>query len=136
MAHRLRFQLKWKLVGVGAAGAFALACSTVTELPPREPTAGNAAQARQFHIECIELDQCKREASVACRSRYSIVSEWHNTIPESELPGLNEGTRPKDFQDWENRTLPNRAGIALPNRTGIESDEPMPLASIVVACNG
>jgi len=125
----------FQLSGLGAACALALACSTVTELPPREPTQGNAVQARQFQIECIKLEECKQRASVACGSRYSIVSEWHNAIPESALPGLNEGTRPKDFQNWENSTSPNRAGIALPNRTGIESDDPMPLASIVVACN-
>ena len=136
MAHSVRSRVNWKLLGLGVVCAFALACSTVTELPPREPTQGNAVQTRQFQIECIKLDQCKKKATVACGSQYSIVSEWHNTIPESELPGLNEGTRPKDFQDWENRTLPNRAGIALPNRTGIESDAPMPLASIVVACTG
>jgi hypothetical protein len=123
----MRSRVNWKLLGLGMTGAFALACSTVTELPPREPTQGNAVQARQFRIECIDLDQCKRKATVTCGSRYSVVSEWHNTIAESDLPGLNEGTRPKDFRDWERRTLPDR--------TGIESNDPMPLASIVVACN-
>ena len=128
MAHRLHFLVNFKLLGLGVACALGFACSsTVTELPPREPVAGSTAKARQFRIECIKLDQCKQKATTACGSRYSVVSEWHNTIPESELPGLNEGSRPKDFRDWERRTLPDR--------TGIESDDPMPLASIVVACN-
>jgi len=83
---------------------------------------------RQYRIECIEVDQCKKEATVACGSPFEVVSEWHNAIPESELPGLNEASRPKDSRDWKRYTLPSR--------TGIESKDPMPLAAIVVACNG
>jgi hypothetical protein len=70
----------------------------------------------------------QKKASTACGSTYSVVSEWHNTIPESDLPGLNEGSRPKDSRDW------NR--LTLTNETGIESKDPMPLTSLVVACNG
>jgi hypothetical protein len=83
---------------------------------------------RHFRIECIELDECKKKASAACGTPYEVVSEWHNTIPESELPGLNEDSRVKDSRDWNRQTLPNR--------TGIESQDPMPLSAIVVACNG
>lgn len=97
------------------------------ELEPSVPDE-HGVQHRQFRVECIEPEQCKQKASVACRSSYSVVSEWHNSIPESELPGLNERTRPKDARDW------NR--FRLTDETGIESNEPMPLTSLVVACNG
>jgi len=107
---------------------FATACgSTVTKLEPTAPDRGGASHPR-YRIECIELDQCKRRAVAACGPRYEVVSEWHNTIPESQLPGLNEQSRPKTAREWEHP--------ALRNATGIESDEPMPLSSIVVACNG
>ncbi len=105
-----------------------LSSCSVTELPPREPVPGQTAKTRQFRIECIHAAQCKQKASTACGSPYQVVSEWHNTIAESDLPGLNEGSRPKDSRDWNLKTLPNR--------TGIESNEPMPLTSMVVACNG
>jgi hypothetical protein len=83
---------------------------------------------RHFRVECVKVEQCKQRANAACHSNYEIISEWHNTIPESELPGLNESSRVKDARDFEDFTFPNR--------TGIESDEPMPLSSFVVACNG
>jgi hypothetical protein len=107
------------------AALSATAC-TVTELPPREPGPGHVAGSRQFRIECIHIEECREKASIACGSAYDVVSEWRNTIPESELPGLNEETRPKDWRDWNRHSLPDA--------TGIESDAPMPLASIVVAC--
>jgi hypothetical protein len=83
---------------------------------------------RQFKVECVELEQCKKRANAVCGANYEIVSEWHNTIPESDLPGLNESSRPKDGRDHNQ--------YVLPNRTGIESEQPMPLSSLVVACNG
>jgi hypothetical protein len=107
---------------------FAANGCAVKELPPREPAPGQVARVRQFRIECIHLDQCKQKANDACGSRFEVVSEWHNTIPESALPGLNEESRPKDHRDWHH--------YRLPDRTGIESNEPMPLSSIVVACTG
>jgi hypothetical protein len=76
------------------------------------------------------MNECEQRARVACGSRYDVVSEWHNEIPESALPGLNEASRPKDGRDYDHYQA------ALPNRTGIESDDPMPLATIVVACTG
>ncbi|HEX6278103.1 MAG TPA: hypothetical protein VFZ53_33895 [Polyangiaceae bacterium] len=106
-------------------GAVFSSC-TVKELPTRDAGSHRVAGARQFRVECIHLDQCKEKARAACGSPYEVVSEWHNTIPESELPGLNEETRPKDARDWNH--------YRLPDRTGIESSEPMPLSSIVVAC--
>jgi len=112
---------------LGLAAALS-SCSSVTELPPREPGPGQVASTRQYRIECIELDQCREKASSTCGSRYEVVSEWHNAIPESELPGLNEGSRPKDARDFNH--------YRLPDRTGIESNEPLPLTAIVVACSG
>jgi hypothetical protein len=104
-----------------------LACSSsVTPLSSTSPNERGAPQ-RQFRIECIHLDECKEKATSVCGSPYQVVSEWHNTIPESELPGLNEQSRPKEAREWNAATLPRR--------TGIESDDPMPLSSIVVACN-
>jgi hypothetical protein len=114
-------------VSASAALLFAATVSacggTVTRLTPT----GTDERPRRFRIECIELDQCKEKATAACGSQYQVVSEWHNTIPESELPGLNELSRPKDVPEWNPMTLPRA--------TGIESEDPMPLASIVVACN-
>jgi hypothetical protein len=110
----------------GVLGVALLAAGCGSSVKKVEPTAEDAR--RQFRIECIEMDQCKQKASVACGSPYDVVSEWHNAIPESDLPGLNENSRPKDARDWNRHTLPSQ--------TGIESNDPMPLASIVVACNG
>jgi hypothetical protein len=104
----------------------AVACgSSVKEL---EPTTDASGRHRQFRVECIQPEQCQEKANAACGSSYRVVSEWHNTIPESDLPGLNERSRPKDARDW------NR--LTLTDETGIESRDPMPLTSIVVACNG
>jgi len=115
---------KTRALGLFSLAVLAAGCgSSVKKV---EPAAGDAR--RQFRIECFQMDQCKQKATVACGSPYDVVSEWHNTIPESDLPGLNENSRPKDARDWNRHTLPNQ--------TGIESNEPMPLASIVVACNG
>ncbi len=95
--------------------------SSVKEL---EPVDGR----RQFRVECVRVDQCKQRAAAACGANYKVISEWHNTIPESALPGLNESSRVKDARDFNHYTFPNR--------TGIESDDPMPLSSFVIACNG
>jgi hypothetical protein len=113
-----------------ATGFFLVsACGgSVTRLDAANDARG--AEKPRFRIECIRMAECQHKASVACGSKYDVVSEWHNEIPESELPGLNEASRPKDARDY------NNYHAALPNRTGIESNEPMPLASIVVACTG
>lgn len=112
-----------------ASGVLVLtACAgAVTELPPREPTPGHPG-ARQYRVECVQMAQCRQRARVACGSKYEVVSEWHNQIPESELPGLNEASRPKDHRDFHR--------YVLPDQTGIESTDPMPLASLVVSCAG
>jgi hypothetical protein len=108
------------------AALVSLSCaSPVTKLASTPPDE-RGVERRQFRIECIALEQCKEKATAACGSQYQVVSEWHNTIPESELPGLNEQSRPKDVREWNAPTLPRA--------TGIESSEPMPLSSIVVAC--
>jgi hypothetical protein len=121
----LRLRTAWR-ARLAVLSWLSVSSCAVKELPPREPTPGNVAGARQFRVECIEPDECKERALAACGSPYEVVSEWHNTIPESELPGLNEESRPKDARDW------NR--YRLPDRTGIESNEPMPLTTLIVAC--
>src|SRR5262245_8329595 len=86
---------------------FAAACgSSVKEID--STTVPNASERRQYRIECIQMDDCKKKASAACGSPYDVVSEWHNQIPESELPGLNEQSRVKDSRDWKYPTMPNR----------------------------
>ena len=121
--------IAWRAFGLKAVGAVALlasACaSPVTKLASTGPD-DHAVERRQFRIECIHLDQCKEKATTACGSPYDVVSEWHNTIPESDLPGLNEQSRPKETREWN--------PMSLPRATGIESKDPMPLSSIVVAC--
>ncbi len=105
---------------------FASACAgSVKKLESKGPDA-SGTERREFRVDCFELDECKQKATQACGSRYDIVSEWHNTIPESDLPGLNEESRVKDSSDWD---------VTLPREDGIESDEPMPATQIVVACN-
>ena len=126
LASKSRLTRRRLLRGPALAFALAAASCTVNELPPRDPAPGGSTKVRQFRVECIHVDQCKEKARAACGSPYEVVSEWHNTIPESALPGLNEETRPKDARDWNH--------YRLPDRTGIESSEPMPLSSIVVAC--
>ena len=117
MATRLR-----AIGSLISVALFSSACgSSVKELRSTD-------NRRQFRVECVRLDQCKQRAAAACGASYDVLSEWHNTIPESELPGLNEQSRVKDYLDFTRFTLPNR--------TGIESREPMPLSSFVIACNG
>ncbi len=106
--------------------SIASGCASVTPVPS-DGSEGNNAR-RQYSIDCFELDECKELAAKTCGAPYDVVSEWHNDIPESEFPGLNEQSRVKDSRDW------NR--ITLPRRDGFESDSPMPLATIVVACHG
>jgi hypothetical protein len=125
--HRLSV-VGTKALGIIGFALLTAACgSSVRKVEPSQAD-GTHPPRRQFRIECIQMDQCKQKASAACGAPYDVVSEWHNGIPESDLPGLNEGSRPKDARDWNRHTLPSQ--------TGIESNEPMPLASIVVACNG
>ena len=55
---------------------------------------------------------------------------WQNTIPDSELPGLNartqrnteRSTREYDHFDWN------------PNGPGIESEAPLPITEVIVVC--
>ena len=126
-SHRQDCGLGLVALGTAILGMLASACgSPVTKLHSTAPNE-RGVERRQFRIECIDLEQCKEKATAVCGSQYQVVSEWHNTIPESELPGLNEQSRPKDAREWNPATLPRA--------TGIESSEPMPLSSIVVACS-
>lgn len=113
--------------GAFCAFAFALvACgSTVSSVEPTRPDQDGIAH-KQYRIECIRADECKRIAARTCGPNYSVVSEWNNTIPESSLPGLNEQSDQSRPRDWEH--------YHLRRQTGIESPDPMPLTSIVVAC--
>ena len=112
---------------VGFALLTAACGSSVKELDPLEADE-DGVQRRQFRIECVQREQCQREAQRACGSTYRVVSEWHNTIPESDLPGLNEQSRPKSAVE-EYTSVSSY-------QTGIESKDPMPLTSLVIACNG
>jgi hypothetical protein len=109
------------------AFVFSGCSSTVSSLGPTAPDQ-NGVKHNQYRIECIDADECKRVAARTCGPNYWVLSEWHNAIPESNLPGLNEQSRPKDGRDWNRHYLPRQ--------TGIESSDPMPLTSIVVACKG
>ncbi len=74
-----------------------------------------------YKIECVKLDGCLSEAARQCHGAYRTVATKHNTIAESDLPGLNARTQ---------RQNPTSNGL------GIESDDPMPLTQVVVVCSG
>jgi hypothetical protein len=90
------------------------------------PHAGKPSYA----IECMKLQDCERVARERCGGSYSTLSQRQNRIPDSELPGLNartyrnteRSTREYDTWDWE------------PHGPGIESEEPLPIAEVVVVC--
>jgi hypothetical protein len=114
--------------GLCALGLALLACSsTVSSVDPTTPDRSGVSH-KQYRIECIKPDDCKRAAARTCGQSYSIVSEWNNTIPESNLPGLNAQSDQTRTRYWDR--------YYLQPQTGIESKDPMPLKSIVVACNG
>src|SRR5688572_23278717 len=127
MSHRLR-RLSYRACAETALFALmSFGCATPVTRLASTPPDERGVERRQFRIECIDLEQCKEKATAACGTQYQVVSEWHNTIPESELPGLNEQSRPKATSEWN--------PMSLPRATGIESNDPMPLSSIVVACS-
>src|SRR5262245_48627659 len=104
------------------------ACSTTTT-PVRSAT-GKLA----YSIECIHLGECFEEARRACGGAYETVSTRQNQIPESELPGLNAMTYSHTRARYATRgAMPS---TVPPGGPGFESDEPMPLAEVVVECGG
>ena len=94
--------------------AMAAACSP-TSVHSLAPKGGAPA----YKIECVKLDGCLSEAARQCHGAYRTVTTKHNTIAESDLPGLNARTQRQN---------------ASSNGPGIESDEPMPLTEVVVVC--
>jgi hypothetical protein len=120
--------------GAGVAAIWGLwlasACATTTK--PLAPSSGGAAS---YKIECIKLGDCWTEAKRACGGPYRTVAKHENTIPESELPGLNVRTQGDTLRHYP-------YGYGLPGSVPqygpgvVESDEPMPLAEVVVVCTG
>jgi hypothetical protein len=91
------------------------------------------AAVATYRIECIRLGDCWAEAQRACRGDYRMLERHDNAIPESELPGLNARTESHSHRRWELDTFATRS--AEPYGPGIESDGPMPLTDVVVACS-
>jgi hypothetical protein len=91
--------------------------------------------ARSYKIECVHVSECMAEANRTCRGKFDTVStrENVNTIPESELPGLNSQSQANTFRHSTSYGTTIPGGIA-PYGPGIESEEPMPIAEVVVAC--
>lgn len=111
------------LAAVVGAGALAGCAATVSEAPRH---AGKPSYA----IACMEISECDRAARRHCGGAYSTLHRWQNQIPDSELPGLNartrrnaeRSTREYDHWDWD------------PSGPGIESEEPLPIAELLVVC--
>jgi hypothetical protein len=115
------------VVGIGGI-VLASACTTTTKA--LAPEGGRAS----YKIECIKLGDCWAEAQRACRGPYHALEKHENTIPESDLPGLNARTEANTERHYPyGYGLP---GGTPPHGPGIESDEPMPIAEVVVVCAG
>ncbi len=118
--------------GVAAIGGLVLvsACATTTK-----PLARTSEGAASYKIECIRLGDCWTEAKRACGGPYRAVEKHENTIPESELSGLNARTQGNTLRHYP-------YGYGLPGSVPqygpgvVESDDPMPLAEVVVVCTG
>jgi len=114
-------------VVVFAGGVAPSACATTTT------KLESASAAPTYRIECIRLGDCWAEAHRACGGDYRMLERHDNTIPESDLPGLNERTDAHSYQRWS-LDWP-AARNPRPYGTGIESDQPMPLTDVVVVCS-
>src|SRR6476469_7492515 len=117
------------MAGLTLASGCALNATKITALPPEQG-------ASSYSIECVRLADCWDEAKRACHGSYRVVSqnESENVIPESELPGLNSQTQGNTYRHYTTYGT-SRAGGVPTYGPGIESDEPMPLAAVVVACH-
>lgn len=117
--------------GVAAVWGLLLVSGCATTTKSLAPSGG----AESYKIECIQLGDCWAEAKRACRGPYRAVAKYENTIPESELPGLNVRTQGHALRHYP-------YGYGLPGSVPqygpgvVESDEPMPLAEVVVVCTG
>lgn len=117
---------------LGGALSFGSACAPTIATKTVVASQGGAPS---YRIECAHLDACLAEAKRACHGKFQTVStrENVNTIPESELPGLNSQSQAHTTR------YPSSYGTTVPGGIpsygpGIESDEPMPIAEVVVAC--
>lgn len=117
------------MAGLMLASGCALQPTKTTALPPGQGVGSYA-------IECVRLADCWDEAKRACHGDYRVVSknETENLIPESELPGLNAQTQGNAYRHYTTYGT-SRAGGLPDYGPGIESEEPMPLAAVVVACH-
>ena len=119
-------------VFVGGALLLASACATTgtktRALPPRHG-------ALAYRIECVGLPGCWSAAHKACHGSYRVESKRENvnTIPESELPGLNAQTQANGYQNATSYGTSIPGGMPTYG-PGIESDEPMPVSEVVVVC--
>jgi hypothetical protein len=114
------------LLGLGLASASA--CTTTTKA--LAPSHGAAS----YQIECVKLDDCWAEAKRACGGPFRAVEQHQNTIPESDLPGLNARTQANGITRYPYGYGP--PGNVPRYGPGIESDEPMSVAEVVVVCGG
>ena len=118
--------------GVAAIWGLWLASACATTTKPLAPTSEGAAS---YKIECIQLGDCWAEAQRACHGAYRAVEKHENTIPESELSGVNIRTQGNTLRHYP-------YGYGLPGSVPqygpgvVESDDPMPLAEVVVVCAG
>ena len=85
-----------------------------------------------YDIECMHLGECWAEAQRKCGGAYRALETHENTIPDSDLPGLNAETDAHSYRhDGFYVGGPPRR---RPFGPGIESSDPLPLADVVVAC--
>ena len=101
----------------------------------KTPVSTASGAGVSYKIECVHVAECLAEANRTCHGKFDTVStrENVNTIPESELPGLNSQSQAKAFRHTTSYGTTVPGGIPSYG-PGIESDEPMPIAEVVVAC--
>jgi hypothetical protein len=107
------------------SGALLGGCSTTRT--PLAPVSGHPT----YQIECIHPGECWTEARRACGGTYQTLERYDNRIPESELPGLNTRTVAHGWRASYRPAMPRTVGSYGPD---FESDEPLPLTGVVVAC--
>jgi len=112
------------VAGAFVLGLVPLGCASTSARLAR--TSGHPT----YQIECANVGDCWTQARRACGGDYRTLARYDNWIPESDLPGYNHRT----IESSE----PHRVyGARMPYYgPGIESDEPLPITDVVVACNG
>lgn len=120
------YRMTSKLLG-GLGLLLGGACTTTsTALPAKSGTSS-------FKIECVRIEDCWAQARQDCKGKFHTVSKRDNTIPESELPGLNAQTQANSYRHTTSYGTTVPGGIPSYG-PGIESDEPMPASEVVVEC--